>query len=133
MGGELAQLESQLEAAIHDALAAALEAKWPVSRWPIYVFTGEGSPDLQHTQRCFGQGAGARRGMGAAMHGLPAAMMHIVFTDLVAPWAAPLVQGLALPGLFRALQAVPLQLVPAHKHLPTLCPLPLQPAPWCAC
>ncbi|KAL4432151.1 hypothetical protein ABPG77_005913 [Micractinium sp. CCAP 211/92] len=39
VGGELAQLESQLEAAIHDALAAALEAKWPVSRWPIYVFT----------------------------------------------------------------------------------------------
>lgn len=31
---------SNLESAVQSALATALEAKWPVSRWPIYVFTG---------------------------------------------------------------------------------------------
>lgn len=34
-GAELASVE----AALHDALAAALEVTWPVPRWPIYVFT----------------------------------------------------------------------------------------------
>jgi adiponectin receptor len=38
-GAELAAELSAVEAAVHDALAAALEVRWPVSRWPIYVFT----------------------------------------------------------------------------------------------
>lgn len=39
-GAELAAELAALEGAVHDALAAALQVKWPVSRWPIYVFTG---------------------------------------------------------------------------------------------
>ena len=39
-GAELAADLSAAEAAIHQALASVLEVKGPVSRWPIYVFTG---------------------------------------------------------------------------------------------
>lgn len=38
-GAELAAELAAAEAALHDTLAAALQVPWPVSRWPIYVFT----------------------------------------------------------------------------------------------
>ncbi|KAI3423893.1 hypothetical protein D9Q98_009727 [Chlorella vulgaris] len=38
-GAELAADLVAVEKAVHNALASALQVKWPVSRWPIYVFT----------------------------------------------------------------------------------------------
>lgn len=43
MGDRLAEMGSHavsdLEAAVHRAVAGALDARWPVRRWPVYVFT----------------------------------------------------------------------------------------------
>ncbi|PSC75369.1 Heptahelical 4 isoform 2 [Micractinium conductrix] len=39
VGEKISAEISNLESAVQSALATALEAKWPVSRWPIYVFT----------------------------------------------------------------------------------------------
>ncbi len=50
-GAELAADLVAVEKAVHDALASALQVKWPVSRWPIYVFTGERFFRLAGSQR----------------------------------------------------------------------------------
>jgi hypothetical protein len=51
-GAELAAELAAAERAVHAALASALEVKWPVSRWPIYVFTGAWVPGESSGSMC---------------------------------------------------------------------------------
>lgn len=107
-GAELAADLSAVETAVHNALAAALEVRWPVSRWPIYVFTG-----------------GQRVHIGCGEDACPAVASHSM---PCCAWAAAYVAVAGLIQLAGAHCCIPPDYALCLSHS-----LHTQPAPWCAC
>lgn len=129
-GAELAAELAAVETAVHDALAAALEVRWPVSRWPIYVFTG-GCPLLHSSDAvcthwalpCSASRPGRICELAALLYPSTPFIHHSPDSR---PWAAGAMVcllGDVTPAHCSDCRAHPASLPP---------PFPEQPAPWCA-